>query len=148
MLPVHLGMHWCLAVIDLKSHKFLYYDSLLGTNPACLSRLRYGAIFLSPALYKLLCCRNYLKSESVDKRKMQLDLSDWHDSTPQKIPSQRNGSDCGVFTCMVSFLVAVHFFFHIFLVDLLGSMPDTKLGSCPLISHRYTLSSLHTSSVQ
>lgn len=40
LLPVHLGMHWCLAVIDFKSCQFLYYDSLLGSNSVCLARLR------------------------------------------------------------------------------------------------------------
>ena len=41
LLPVHLGMHWCLAIIDFRLHEILYYDSLLGTNPTCLSKLRY-----------------------------------------------------------------------------------------------------------
>lgn len=40
-------------------------------------------------------------NESMDKRKVLLDLSNWRDCTPKNIPRQENGSDCGVFTCMV-----------------------------------------------
>jgi Ulp1 family protease len=45
--------------------------------------------------------REYLKSESLDKRKQSLDLGGWSDHTPKDIPVQTNSSDCGVFTCMV-----------------------------------------------
>ena len=27
LVPVHLGMHWCLATIDLKRKAVFYYDS-------------------------------------------------------------------------------------------------------------------------
>ena len=45
--------------------------------------------------------RDYLNSESLDKRKEPLDLSDWTDVIPKDIPCQENSWDCGVFTCMV-----------------------------------------------
>ncbi len=32
LLPIHLRMHWCLAVIDFSQKKLAYYDSLLGSN--------------------------------------------------------------------------------------------------------------------
>jgi len=35
-VPVHLGTHWCLAVIDILAKEFCYYDSLLGHNKHCL----------------------------------------------------------------------------------------------------------------
>ena len=41
LIPIHLGMHWCLAVIDCEKKEFVYYDSLGGRNQSCLSRLRY-----------------------------------------------------------------------------------------------------------
>lgn len=40
LLPIHLGMHWCLAVVDFSQHQFRYYDSLKGRNLSCLRRLR------------------------------------------------------------------------------------------------------------
>ena len=47
-------------------------------------------------------CRDYLNDESKDKKGVEFDLSSWTASTPKDIPYQMNGSDCGVFTCMVS----------------------------------------------
>ncbi len=41
LLPVHLGMHWCLASIDFNRQKISYYDSLRGSNRKCLQVLRY-----------------------------------------------------------------------------------------------------------
>ena len=40
LLPVHLGMHWCLAVIDFTRKQIAYYDSLRGRNTKCLTVLR------------------------------------------------------------------------------------------------------------
>nr|KAJ3423016.1 hypothetical protein HK105_004191 [Polyrhizophydium stewartii] len=83
IVPVHLGAHWTCAVINLKQKRFEYYDSLHGSNPTCQELLR-----------------EYLKSESLDKKKTPIDLSDWEDYTPKNIPAQQNSYDCGVFTCM------------------------------------------------
>ena len=47
-------------------------------------------------------CRDYLVSESKDKKGVDFDLTSWTTSMPKDIPHQMNGSDCGVFTCMVS----------------------------------------------
>ena len=32
LVPVHLGMHWCLATIDMDSKSIVYYDSMGGNN--------------------------------------------------------------------------------------------------------------------
>ena len=39
MLPVHLGMHWCMALIDIHKKSIFYYDSLHGQNDNCLHLL-------------------------------------------------------------------------------------------------------------
>ena len=39
LIPVHLGMHWCLATIDLKRKGVFYYDSMGGDNEPCLHAL-------------------------------------------------------------------------------------------------------------
>jgi Ulp1 family protease len=84
-----MGMHWCCAVIDFKEKKFRYYDSLHGNNSKCLKLLR-----------------EYVEQESLDKKKVAYDTSDWKDETPKvsminkDCPAQENGFDCGVFTCM------------------------------------------------
>eukprot|EP00117_Sycon_ciliatum_P017284 scpid32129/ scgid16342/ Sentrin-specific protease 1; SUMO-1 protease 2; Sentrin/SUMO-specific protease SENP1 len=81
-IPIHLGMHWCLAMIDFRAQAVTYYDSLLGDNSQCLSSLR-----------------KYIQDESKDKKKTEFDLSDWTFDQATDIPEQMNGCDCGVFTC-------------------------------------------------
>ena len=45
-------------------------------------------------------CTRYLCDESMDKRKVALDPSEWNiTKLPQDVPQQRNMIDCGVFTC-------------------------------------------------
>ena len=39
IVPVHQGMHWVLAVIDIKQKVLTYYDSFNGTDPQCLEYL-------------------------------------------------------------------------------------------------------------
>ncbi|KAA0188975.1 hypothetical protein HAZT_HAZT000903 [Hyalella azteca] len=85
LVPVHLGMHWCLATIDTQQRVICYYDSMLGDNPQCLHELR-----------------KYLADESMDKKKSAIDLSGWKYETPKDIPQQMNGSDCGMFACKFS----------------------------------------------
>jgi sentrin-specific protease 1 len=82
IIPIHLGNHWCLAVINLAARRFEYYDSLGSPNPSCLQTLR-----------------RYLQDEALDKKQLHLDLSGWEDYQPHDIPLQRNGYDCGVFMC-------------------------------------------------
>ncbi|CAH3031439.1 unnamed protein product [Porites evermanni] len=82
LVPVHLGMHWCLAAVDFRKKCISYYDSLKGSNNQCLSVLR-----------------SYLNDESVDKKKVPFDLNGWKTASPKDIPEQLNGCDCGVFAC-------------------------------------------------
>lgn len=82
LVPVHLGMHWCLAVVDFRSKTIKYYDSMGGENSQCLNALK---------------C--YLEAESLDKKNQKLDTSDWTLETVKDKPNQLNGSDCGMFTC-------------------------------------------------
>uniref|UniRef100_A0A915PK57 Ubiquitin-like protease family profile domain-containing protein n=1 Tax=Setaria digitata TaxID=48799 RepID=A0A915PK57_9BILA len=82
LVPVHLGAHWCLAVIDFKNRIIDYYDSMGGSNDRCLDILS-----------------EYLCEESLDKRKNEFDLSDWQLVNREDIPQQMNGSDCGMFAC-------------------------------------------------
>jgi len=82
LIPVHLGMHWCLSVIDFSNKKICYYDSLKGNNMKCIDALK-----------------GYLDDESKEKRQQPFDLSDWSFEMPKSIPQQKNGCDCGVFMC-------------------------------------------------
>uniref|UniRef100_A0A8C5CSW9 SUMO specific peptidase 1 n=1 Tax=Gadus morhua TaxID=8049 RepID=A0A8C5CSW9_GADMO len=84
LVPVHLGVHWCLSVVDFRKKVIMYYDSMGGNNDeACQTLLQY------------------LKLESKDKKGKELDTSGWtlHSRRRNEIPQQMNGSDCGMFTC-------------------------------------------------
>ncbi|XP_069614765.1 sentrin-specific protease 1 isoform X1 [Ranitomeya imitator] len=84
LVPVHLGVHWCLAVVDFRRKTVTYYDSMGGlNNEACRILLQY------------------LKQESQDKKGISFDTNGWNLSskTSDEIPQQMNGSDCGMFAC-------------------------------------------------
>ncbi len=59
LVPVHLGMHWCLSTIDLRSKTVRYYDSMSGNNRECLNALV-----------------GYLEKEHLDKKKTSYDTSE------------------------------------------------------------------------
>ncbi|XP_064597356.1 sentrin-specific protease 1-like [Liolophura sinensis] len=82
LIPIHLGMHWCLATVDFTKKEINYYDSMGGRNPQCLNTIR-----------------QYLCDESLDKRKTEFDLTGWTCQEVKGIPEQLNGSDCGMFAC-------------------------------------------------
>ncbi|XP_074836153.1 sentrin-specific protease 1 isoform X2 [Carettochelys insculpta] len=84
LVPIHLGVHWCLAVIDFRKKMITYYDSMGGiNNEACSILLQY------------------LKQESLDKKRKEFDGNGWRllSKKSQEIPQQMNGSDCGMFAC-------------------------------------------------
>ena len=82
LVPVHMGNHWCLAVIDMRNNEIKYYDSLGGTNYGCLITLA-----------------KYLADESMVKLKIPLHFMDFKLNNLDNIPQQTNNSDCGVFVC-------------------------------------------------
>jgi len=82
LIPVHLGMHWCMASIDFRTKQIVYYDSLRGNNPSCIVALR-----------------QYMNDESKDKKKVDFNFDGWTELMPKQIPEQMNGCDCGVFAC-------------------------------------------------
>jgi len=79
-IPVHLGVHWCLAVIDFKNKRIDYYDSMGGKNNQCLHALK-----------------SWVQEESLDKKKQEFPMDDWKLEHASNIPQQMNGSDCGMF---------------------------------------------------
>lgn len=81
-VPVHLQVHWCMAIIDFRDKSIKYYDSMGGANNKCLEALR-----------------NYLICEHKNKKHSDYDMSDWQLESCKDIPQQWNGSDCGVFAC-------------------------------------------------
>lgn len=81
-VPVHLGMHWCMAIIDFRDRSIRYYDSMGSPNNRCIEALR-----------------NYLEVEHMDKKSAKYDTNDFELENMEDIPQQMNGSDCGMFAC-------------------------------------------------
>ncbi|XP_063067588.1 sentrin-specific protease 2 [Engraulis encrasicolus] len=84
LVPLHLGVHWSLAVVDFKMKSVKSYDSMgQRHDDICNLVLRY------------------LKEEMSAKKGKDLDLSKWTVCSlkASEIPQQKNGSDCGVFAC-------------------------------------------------
>ncbi|KAL1124088.1 hypothetical protein AAG570_001858, partial [Ranatra chinensis] len=82
VVPVHLQMHWCMAIIDLKERSIKYYDSMGHPNDTCLKALL-----------------TYLVEEYKDKKNGEYDINGWTLENVKDLPQQNNGSDCGVFAC-------------------------------------------------
>ncbi|CAL8094420.1 unnamed protein product [Orchesella dallaii] len=82
ILPIHLGLHWCLACVDFRSKSIKYFDSLGGDNNKCLNSLL-----------------DYISKEMRERKQMELDKNEWSLHNVKGIPQQENGSDCGMFAC-------------------------------------------------
>lgn len=80
LVPVHLGVHWCMSVINARQKRFEYWDSLKGGAGQAFSALR-----------------EYMKNEAPD-----VDIGSWENWVPASGPQQRNGYDCGVFACQTA----------------------------------------------
>lgn len=75
--------HWCMAIIHMINKTIKYYDSMGAPNKVVLHALA-----------------EYLKAESLDKKKVEFDMSGWQVENVKNIPQQDNPYDCGVFSCM------------------------------------------------
>ena len=85
LVPIRLGTYWCLAAVNFTHQQLCYYGSLNGTNGRCLQLLK-----------------EYIMSLS----KLHIVNNKWCTVFPQKIPQQKNHSDCEVFICMCAWQLA------------------------------------------
>eukprot|EP00928_Gymnodinium_smaydae_P096842 TRINITY_DN8634_c0_g1_i1.p1 TRINITY_DN8634_c0_g1~~TRINITY_DN8634_c0_g1_i1.p1 ORF type:complete len:456 (+),score=101.28 TRINITY_DN8634_c0_g1_i1:39-1370(+) len=86
LFPMNIGeTHWAMGAIDFKAKGFRYFDSMF-CNPH-----RNFAPFL----------RRYLDDEHKAKKggKPFPDVENWDLIKGERPPQQKNGYDCGVFTC-------------------------------------------------
>lgn len=61
-----MNIHWCLSMIDFRSRKIKYLDSMGGRNQGCLDALL-----------------QYLRDEHKDKKKTPFDDTDWKCECPE-----------------------------------------------------------------
>ncbi|KAL7144457.1 hypothetical protein ABFS83_07G013400 [Erythranthe nasuta] len=79
-VPIHKEVHWCLAVINKRDHKFQYLDSLKGVDTQVTSVLA-----------------RYFVDEIKDKCGKCIDVDSWEHEAVMNLPEQENGFDCGMF---------------------------------------------------
>uniref|UniRef100_A0A8C7GBX7 Ubiquitin-like protease family profile domain-containing protein n=1 Tax=Oncorhynchus kisutch TaxID=8019 RepID=A0A8C7GBX7_ONCKI len=91
LVPLHLGVHWSLAVINFNSRTVRSYDSMGQRHDDICSLL-------------LL----YLREEHKARKNQDLDACKWTVGSlrASEIPQQKNGSDCGVFACKYADYIA------------------------------------------
>ncbi|XP_045081436.1 sentrin-specific protease 2 isoform X1 [Coregonus clupeaformis] len=91
LVPLHLGVHWSLAVINFNSRTVRSYDSMGQRHDDICSLL-------------LL----YLSEEHKARKDQDLDVCKWTVGSlrASEIPQQKNGSDCGVFSCKYADYIA------------------------------------------
>lgn len=85
LIPIHLGMHWCLVAVDNHKQTISYYDSLKGENMPCLKHIL-----------------DWLSSAYSDFCPEDKNLKKWKLVLPKFIPAQVNGFDCGVFVLVMA----------------------------------------------
>lgn len=113
LFPVHMhGNHWCLGVINVADRRFEYYDSLGGSNEALLNHMKKYMRDEAKHFYgenqeeKSAAWKRFITtadSTKLTKEEITVDtFKEWQNFSPRpgEIPEQRNGYDCGVFTCM------------------------------------------------
>lgn len=89
LIPINQPSHWVLVVVNFAKKTVGYYDSLYGEDSTCTDYIL-----------------RWLGDEWADKYKSNPKYKDcnprttkWSIEYPKDIPRQRNGYDCGVFTC-------------------------------------------------
>lgn len=83
LFPINLGnAHWVCGAINMRKHRFEYYDSLGAFNQSAFQLMR-----------------DYVIEEARDKKKKEIDLRGWKDHFSDESPQQENSYDCGVFAC-------------------------------------------------
>lgn len=81
LFPINLGnAHWVCGAINMRRHRFEYYDSLGSYNARAFELMR-----------------TYVAEEARDKKGKEIDLRGWKNLFSDESPQQENGFDCGVF---------------------------------------------------
>lgn len=70
------GYHWCMSIVNMKKKTIRDYESMGRLNVV------------------LETLKQYLKEESMNKRKIQFDMSGWTFECVRDCPLQKNGCYC------------------------------------------------------
>ena len=117
LIPIHVRVHWILALIDMKQKTVVLLDSLGGRHSH-----HYGLEIIE-----------YLRREHADKHstKFSFNTDEWQIIDRCNVPQQNNGSDCGVFTCQYARSCAQNYRYYGSVADVefdftSADMPDAR----------------------
>ena len=109
IVPIHLSVHWTLAVINMRDKSLYFLDSMFGNDRGCLKQLvcplnplPQNKYLSANRLYaswsscgfpvdEVWVQARYIVDEVADKSARTLDVSSWKYSSPKDIPAQENG---------------------------------------------------------
>ncbi|XP_062503900.1 sentrin-specific protease 1-like [Corticium candelabrum] len=91
IVPINEGnIHWTLLVVNNREKTMTYYDSIRGLYDATDSFSQM---------------KQYLSRQSMLRRIIQIDWTEWKTINASEIPQQQNGNDCGVFLLQYAYCV-------------------------------------------
>lgn len=79
LIPIHSRHHWCLVAVNVDEDTITFYDSIRKSGSSYLTKIK-----------------RFMKEEADAKGTEQ---REWKLKSSDRIPQQRNYSDCGVFVC-------------------------------------------------
>ncbi|GAA6086704.1 sentrin-specific protease 2 [Tachysurus ichikawai] len=91
LIPLHLGVHWSLAVVDFRAKSVRSYDSMGQRHDDICNMILM-----------------YIKEECEVKKGKGVEILKWTVTSLRatEVPQQKNGSDCGVFVCKYADYIA------------------------------------------
>ncbi|KAM9483743.1 sentrin-specific protease 2 [Clarias gariepinus] len=91
LIPLHLGVHWSLAVVDFQAKSVRSFDSMGQRHDDICNQILM-----------------YLKEEYEAKKGKDFEILKWTVTSLRatEVPQQKNGSDCGVFVCKYADYIA------------------------------------------
>jgi sentrin-specific protease 1 len=93
-IPVHVGQHWTLVVVDLVKKGVHYYDSYISSDNGEAIDIMEDTL-------------TWLQDEARDKKETILNADEYTlFPTDESVPQQENGYDCGVFTIIAAKLLS------------------------------------------
>lgn len=99
LVPIHLGSHWCLGVIDVYDKKVRCYDSMEGSYDS-----KEKMVLANLMKYVM---DEYLHKLGKTPSEARTFREGWTKRLMRGAPQQANGSDCGVFVCQYARCIAL-----------------------------------------
>ena len=99
-IVLHLGTHWVLVVVDVVARHLLIYDSLSGSNKLTKEQQFSSYVYSRAALQIITNNFKTFGPDASKKKEWHVGINVENLTTPDSIPQQQNGTDCGVFMLM------------------------------------------------